>query len=248
MRDTEQKLVFHEFPLTDAYWYFDRPASARATWLLPSNPSVKCRFDRVYINNGNIAFTKFKKGPNGIQILGRKALTFIGKTPSDHFGMVTVVKVWSSTPSPAPTADRGATGVSAHSERQKDTIERATSSTTSSSSSTTNKNAIQESHQSIPPREAMRKAAIARQQARKMKRKAVVLKATTEADGHSKELTIKDAVDGNTKAINALEEQKRKSRRVNDAPHKQHYDDAATVQQKTPSPKSFGEDDIIDLT
>ena len=55
MRDREQKDAFlnaggADDAMTDAYFFFNRPADARVTWELPDTPQAKGRFDMIYHN------------------------------------------------------------------------------------------------------------------------------------------------------------------------------------------------------
>jgi hypothetical protein len=91
MRDAEfaevnkrgQEMVPTMHPLRDAYICLGKPKDARATWVAPNNPNVRCRFDRVFANQGH--GLEFEK----IELLGTKPIPFpVDMTPSDHFCLV----------------------------------------------------------------------------------------------------------------------------------------------------------------
>jgi endonuclease/exonuclease/phosphatase family metal-dependent hydrolase len=81
MRDYEAKQalqnvqqVIGAINLNDAYFHFGRPKTASKTWIMPGNPVVGCRFDRVYHNcHPQIQHDK-------MQLIGKKGT-------SDHFGI-----------------------------------------------------------------------------------------------------------------------------------------------------------------
>ena len=92
MRDREQKDAFlnaggADDAMTDAYFFFNRPADARVTWELPDTPQAKGRFDRIYHNRKGIEFI------HNIVMLGKQTIQGVGVRPSDHLGLVCSLRV-----------------------------------------------------------------------------------------------------------------------------------------------------------
>lgn len=91
MRDAEAKEAIQSirdngpddtFDIVDAYAQFGKPRELSKTWLMPGNPTIGCRFDRIYHNcHRTIEF-------RSLGHVGTEKIPSIGMTPSDHFGLL----------------------------------------------------------------------------------------------------------------------------------------------------------------